>query len=78
MLWLQNVPKFEAILIHIGNTDADTSGCILLGMKADLIKGTISQSTIAYSKFYPKVAKEITEGRKVFIEITDEDGKHTK
>ncbi len=74
MLWLQNVPKFEAILIHIGNTDADTSGCILLGMKADLIKGTISQSTIAYSKFYPKVAKEITEGRKVFIEITDEDG----
>jgi hypothetical protein len=41
-------------------------------MKADLIRGTISQSTIAYKEFYPLVAKELLEGRKVFIEIKDE------
>ena len=72
MLWLQNVPQFKDILIHIGNTDEDTSGCILLGKTADLIKGTIGQSTLAYSAFYPKVEKELNAGRKVFIEIKDE------
>ncbi len=73
MLWLQNVPKFSDILIHVGNTDDDTSGCILVGMKADLLKGFISQSTVAYSNLYPMVAKELSEGKKVFIDVLDEE-----
>lgn len=74
MLWLQNVPGFEYILIHIGNTDKDTAGCLLIGESYTMHQNrfTISQSAAAYERIYPLVAKELTEGRKVFITIVDE------
>lgn len=58
MLHVTNVPGFEWILIHIGNTDEDTSGCLLVG---DLpsSRATISQSTNAYIRFYKKVLEAI-------------------
>ena len=28
MPWLQNVPNYEYVYIHCGNTEKDTSGCI--------------------------------------------------
>ena len=31
MLELQDVPNFKYILIHAGNTDEQTAGCILVG-----------------------------------------------
>ena len=31
MLWLQDVPNFKWILIHTGNTDEHTAGCLILG-----------------------------------------------
>jgi len=71
MLWLQDVPNFKDILIHIGNTDEDTSGCLLVGKSADLIKGWVSQSTQAYIDMYKKVVPELIKGNKVTIEVTD-------
>ena len=31
MLWVRDIPGFEYILIHTGNTDEHTSGCLLVG-----------------------------------------------
>ena len=72
MFWLQEVPKFKDILIHIGNTDDDSSGCIIVGKTADLIKGYVGQSTVAYKEMYLKVMTAFEREEKVFIEILDE------
>jgi hypothetical protein len=57
MLHVQNVPGFEYILIHIGNTDEDTAGCLLLGEQAVTTLGDmrVNMSKVAYERFYPAV-----------------------
>jgi len=77
MLWLQDVPNFKWILIHTGNTDSHTGGCLLLGeTQQDLDKGKdgfIGGSGDAYKKMYPKVANAILSGEKVTIKYSDID-----
>ena len=70
MLWVRNVPGFEYILIHIGNTDEHTAGCLLVGNAADM-KGTIGKSTYAYQHIYPKISNELLDGREVWITYED-------
>lgn len=77
MLWVRDVPGFEYILIHTGNTDEHTSGCLLLGdsqtnnqIKED---GFIGSSVQAYKRVYPQVAKVLEEGGVVNITYTDFD-----
>lgn len=67
MLWLQNVPGFKDILIHIGNTDDDSSGCILVGRR--FADGVLQESTVAYSALYPKVLKALENQEEVFITV---------
>ena len=74
MLHLQDVPNFTYILIHAGNTDEHTSGCLIVGetqQDLDLSDdGFIGHSGVAYKKLYKKVAKELLLGKKVSIEYT--------
>lgn len=69
MLWLQDVPNFSDILIHIGNTDDHSSGCLLVGEQADEQNGKLLYSTKAYTKMYRKVIQAFDKGEKVFITV---------
>ena len=81
MLWIQDVPGFEYILIHQGNNDEHTSGCLIIGdTQQDLdvnFNGMVGSSANAYKKLYPKVSGAILAGEKVTIEYSkiDLDGK---
>jgi len=57
---LLNVPNFEGVRIHAGNTNHDTEGCILVGRTRS--KDFIGQSRKAYEKLFKKMqaAKDIT------------------
>lgn len=74
MLELQDVPNFKYILIHIGNEDDDTAGCLLVGDTANnnkLANGFIGNSGNAYKRLYPKVLKAIKDNEKVTITYKD-------
>jgi len=72
MLHLLNVPNFDGIFIHIGNTDDDTAGCLLLGLSHNIGSNFIGSSTLAYTQAYKKIVKAFTDGDKVTIQIVDE------
>jgi len=65
MLHVTNVPNFEYILIHIGNDDDDSAGCLLVGRGAN--HDSIIESTIAYESMYKKVIAAFDKGEKVTI-----------
>ena len=63
---LMNVPSFEGIRIHSGNTSDDTEGCLILGENKQVGKVLNSRATI--NKFYPIIKKACSKGN-VTIEI---------
>ncbi len=72
MLWVRDVPGFEYILIHTGNTDEHTSGCLLVGNSSDY-KGFVGSSVNAYKRVYPSIAAALESGEDVEITYTDFD-----
>lgn len=67
MLWVKDVPNFEYILIHTGNTPAHTSGCLLLGNTPDVNRAFIGNSREVYASVYPEIADAILRGEDVCI-----------
>lgn len=73
MLQVMDVPGFEYILIHIGNTDEDTAGCLLVGQGATCgDELTVHASTAAYRALYARVYNAAVSGN-LMIEYIDED-----
>ena len=67
MIEVKDVPGFTDILIHCGNTEKDTSGCILVG--DSLSPGFLGSSRDAYNRIYPRVRDLILGGKEVILEV---------
>lgn len=75
-LWLQDVPNFNYVYMHRGNTDEHTEGCILLANTCDLTPptqdGFIGESTQCFEKVYKKIEPLLRLNKeKVFITINN-------
>ena len=77
MLHVQDVPGFEYILIHTGNTDEHTSGCLIVGDSQEnnqlLKNGFIGKSVQAYKRIYTPIAEALENGEEVTITYIDYD-----
>lgn len=65
---LINVPAYEGVLIHIGNTAMDTDGCILVGRNT--IKGQVTQSRDTFLALYAELQHAVSMDEDIFITIT--------
>lgn len=64
---LLDVPGYDGVLIHPGNTDKDTSGCILVGKS--ITKGSISRSQVTFKNLYDVLKKVFDKGEEITITI---------
>ena len=56
MPYLHDVPHFLGILIHSGNTEADSAGCIIVG--ENTAKGRVLNSRATFGRLYALLEKE--------------------
>ena len=66
---LLNVPNFEGVRIHTGNTAEDTEGCILVGQ--EMLADGVTHSRDAFAHLFPKLRAALDAGEEVWISIED-------
>lgn len=64
---LKNVKGFDGILIHAGNTDKDSSGCLLVGQNK--VKGQVVNSKETFKQLYQLLQDGKSRGEKITIKI---------
>ena len=74
-LELQEVPNFEYVYIHSGNTHEHTSACILTNFGVRLVNNEYVgiDSRAAFSTIYKKISKALDLEEEVWITVRDED-----
>lgn len=73
LLWIKDVPGFEYVLIHWGNTDNDTAGCYVVGKSFAFFgkrKG-VSCSKSTYVEIYKRIMNALISGEEVIIEFKE-------
>lgn len=64
---LLDVPGFDGVLIHIGNTAKDSAGCILVGKNSQV--GKVLNSTTTFLNLYKVLDAANKKGEKITITI---------
>lgn len=69
---LLNVPNYEGVRIHAGNTSEDTEGCLLPGLNLAYIKNkrAVTDSRNAFEMLYKKIKSALDKGEKVTITLS--------
>ena len=65
---LLNVPSFDGIRIHPGNTSEDTHGCLLVGHNTEMGKVTSSKDT--FEKLFKKIKEAFDSNEEIEITIS--------
>lgn len=66
MIEIARVPDFRWVLIHVGNYERDTAGCLLLG-RADFNAWAVWQSRATYKRFYTEVLDAVDSASATII-----------
>ncbi len=74
-LEIKNIPGFQDVYLHVGNTHKDSAGCLLIadGIDASSTSKMITYSRIAYERFYKTISALLKSGEEVHINVMDED-----
>ena len=59
LIWNKNVSSTRGVRIHVGNTVASSSGCILVGMGRDTKKQSLAESALA-EKMVTMLCRNVT------------------
>ena len=64
---LNNVKGFDGVLIHTGNDETHSSGCLLVGLNK--VKGKLTDSKETFKKVYALMKEAHSRGEAIYITI---------